>query len=90
MRLYRVYIEKQALTRQQVRQGELAYSRTVRADSRSAALNKCLRDIVTKVVPEADTTIKYISVHVGVKGSVTETANRLDPMQLVRDTGMPR
>jgi len=90
MTLYRVYIEKQALTRKQVHQGKLAYSRTVRADSRSAALNKCLPDIITKVIPETDTSIKYISVHIGVKGSVTESANRLWPVQLVRESGLPR
>jgi len=61
------------------------YHRVVLASSRTEALEKCLPDIKNEL-PKVKGS-KYVSVHVGKKGSVSASAGRLDPIQVVIETG---
>ena len=63
--------------------GTAAYKRNVRADTRRQAIEKCLPAILAL---DCDADIKYISVYCGRKGSVTESAFRLNPAQINRTT----
>lgn len=65
----------------------IGYHRVVLADSRSEALEKCLSDI-KKELYKLDG--KYASVWVGKVGSITDSASRLSPMQVVIATGKIR
>lgn len=88
--LFTVGIMEQSLTREVVGSDNVAYCRRVRADSRAGALGKCLPDIVENVLPLCDTSIVFVSVYIGRKGSVTGAAFRLAPVQIVRATGKRR
>lgn len=70
--------------------GKVVYRRRVRASGRRDALERCLPEIRRKVLPLADEDIKYVSVFVGKRGSVTASAGRLDPMRIERATGRMR
>jgi len=87
---FNLYIETQSLTRERVKGGTAIWSKRVLADTRTEALDKCLPEIRAKVLPLADPSIKYVSVFAGRVGSVTEAAFRLNPIQIVRETGKRR
>ncbi len=84
--LFDVYITKASVTRD----GDPAnwrtvfYHRCVRSDSRLNAVKKCLPDISKKVLPQVDKSIKFVSIFVGRKGSVTGAASRLHPVKITR------
>lgn len=91
MALFRVYIEKQSLTRERVTPDEVAYRRAVRANTCTEAVDRCLPDIKANVLPKVDLSIKYVSVYVGRKSCVLgASASRLWPIQIVRETGQRR
>lgn len=81
--LYRAYIPKAAIHRGESSR-EIFWTRTVRADQPSKALDKVLPDIVKHVLPHADTDIKYVSVHIGTK-KAGHTASRMTAIQITRD-----
>lgn len=85
MSLWNVGVLAQAFTRSVVPSDLMAYTRTVRAETRRQAVEKCLPDILK--IECDDPTILYIAVYCGRKGSVTGAATRLSPMTLVRVTG---
>ena len=63
------------------------YSRVVLADSRSAALDKCLPDLRAEF-PRVQG--KYLSVFVGEKHNPSAFAGRLAPIQIDTETGERR
>lgn len=64
----------------------LVYKRVVLANSRTAAIEKCLPEIRKNVLSKiTDETIRFVSVFCGVKGSVSGAAERLTPIQITRD-----
>jgi len=86
--LWRVYIERRHVHRG-AKPGTI-YKRTVRADKRRAALDKCLPAIRRRILPTVDEGIRYLPVYVGRKGSVTAAAGRIVPYRIVVATGQVR
>lgn len=88
--LWTVAILQQGLTRKVVSSDRLAYRRNVRAKTRREAIEKCLSAIRALLTAECDKSIKYVDIYCGRKGSVTGSAFRLWPVQVVRATGKLR
>ena len=88
--LFNVAVLKQSTTRETVPSDEVFFHRRVRAGNRIEALEKCLPDLRAKVLPRTDPSIRFISVFVGRKGSVTGAACRLTPLQIDCRTGERR
>jgi len=85
--LFNVAILTQSTTRKIVSSRSLFWNCRVRAANRTEALTKCLPEIRKKVLPSVDVSIKFVSVFVGRKGSVSGSAFRLVPIQIVRENG---
>ena len=86
MALWTVGVMENSLTRGALG-GKAAYKRNVRAETRRAAIEKCLPEI-NALNCESD--IRFISVYCGRKGSVTGAAFRLSPTQIDRKIGRIR
>ena len=88
--IYNVYIVRGSIERGGS-QRELVYRRRAKATSRLGALRRRLPEIRRQVLSKIeDPTIKYVSVYVGRKGSVTGAAFRMRPIQVVVNTGQIR
>ena len=83
MKIYSVYVLKVYFDGN-ARSDEIEWSRNVRAGSRTAALEKCLPEII-KLEPRLRSVVKQYSVHVGEKHNPTAYANRLVPISRKRE-----
>jgi hypothetical protein len=81
--LYRAYVPEGYIHRGKSAD-KIFWTRTVRADKPSDALDKVLPDIIKHVLPYADSDIKYVSVHIGTK-KAGHTASRMTPIQITLD-----
>lgn len=79
---YNLYILKQSLTRYIVSSDAVAWRKTVLATSRTDALDKCRKEIVSFCREHIHENIKVVSVYVGRRKSVTGSASRLHPIRV--------
>jgi len=87
MKRYVLYILKRSIDRKEplfldVGQVNMEWSKVVLANSRTHAVEKCHEDIGKIIGKITDPSIKFVSVFVGLKNSVTEKAERLNPIQV--------
>lgn len=80
---YNVYVTRNQISRSNRTTYDnetVAYKATVNANSFREASDKCIE----KIWSLCDADIKIISVYVGIKGSVSAAANRMQPLQYRR------
>ncbi len=83
MKTYLVYVLKVYFDGA-ARSDEVEWSQSVRAESRTDAFTRCLKDIIV-LEPRMRTVVKQYSVHVGEKCNPTAYANRLVPISRKRE-----
>jgi len=90
MKLYSVYVSNWAISRNSRQAEKAVWVARFHASSRLGALVKALPEIRKVVLPAADPTIVYVSVHVGETKNPSAFASRLHPFQVNRATGAAR